>query len=280
MNEKLKKIANKLYKKYKTSSVNEAYTQFMDEVSQQREYFSLYTPEQLVKIPIYIYSKIETGGFEYGDGMVKNAWIGNIFEYGYDDYAEEECEYCKGDGIERCDKCDGTGTITCDTCDGDGTVSCGECDGYGNDGEGGDCSECNGRGRLKCDDCDEGSQTCDKCGGDGSHECVECDGGGELITDRLKYINKTIIVWDKKLIDMFMNSYELERPTSKQNLLPFINESMMSYLDQHEDSAEFKTEVKADKIYCFYFEQLLQGGLKLVEDEISTGKKPIIYIYQ
>jgi len=280
MNEKLKKIANKLYKKYKSLTVNDAYTQFMYEVFTHKEYFNLYTPEQLVKIPIYIYSKIETNGFELGDNMIKNAWIGNIFEYGFDDYANDHCEYCKGDGDERCDKCDGTGTITCDTCDGDGTVSCGECDGYGNNDEGGDCSDCEGSGRLKCDDCDEGSQTCNNCGGDGSVDCSECDGEGEFISDRLIYTNKTIIVWDRKLINMFMNSYELEKPISNQDLLPFINQSMMSYLDQHSDDAEFKTEVKADKIYCFYFEQFLQGGLKLVGDEITTGKKPIIYTYQ
>lgn len=279
MNEKLKKIALKLSKKYKSSSVNESYEQFMREVSNNREYFELYTPEQLVKIPIYIYSKIETGGFELGDNMIKNAWIGNIFEYGYDDYAVESCDSCGGDGYENCDNCD-SGTVTCDTCDGDGTVSCDECDGTGEDDEGDDCDECNGRGQIDCDDCDEGYQTCRTCAGDGNHECDECDGSGEIETDRLKYTNKTIIVWDKKLIDMFMNSYELERPTSKQELLPFINQSMMSYLDQHEDDAEFKTEVKADKIYCFYFEQFLQGGLKLVEGEITTGKKPIIYIYQ
>ena len=279
MNEKLKKIALKLSKKYKSLSVYDTYVQFMSEVSVNREYFGLYTPEQLVKIPIYIFSKIETGGFELGDNMIKNAWIGNIFEYGYNDYDVESCDSCGGDGYESCQDCD-SGNVTCDTCDGDGTIDCETCDGTGEDDEGDSCPDCRGGGKVDCDDCDEGYQTCRNCGGDGSYQCADCNGRGEIETDRLRYINKTIIVWDRKLINMFMNSYELDKPISNQELLPFVNQNMMSYLDIHEDSAEFKTEVKADKIYCFYFEQFLQGGLELSNNQITTGKEPIRYTYQ
>ena len=280
MNEKLKKIALKLSKKYKSSSVYEAYIQFMGEVSANRDYFGLYSPEQLVKIPIYIFSKNETGNFELGDNMIKNAWIGNVFEFGDGDYYVESCDSCAGDGYETCQDCD-NGNVDCDNCDGHGKVDCEACDGVGEDEEGDSCSECNGHGQVDCDDCDGvGYVECRNCGGDGSYQCGDCDGKGDIETDSLNYMNKTVIVWDRKLINMFMNSYELEKPMSNQDILPFINQSMMSYLDVHEDVAEFKTDVKSDTMYCFYFEQLLQGGLKLSNNQLTTGKRPNAYIYQ
>lgn len=278
MNEKLKKLALKLSVKYKSSTVNEAYKQFMQEVSANMDYFGFYTPEQLVKIPIYIYSKIETGGFEYGDGMIKNAWIGNIFEISRDDFATETCDECDGNGYIACDDCD-NGDADCSHCD-SGKVECDACGGDGDDGDGDSCDECNGNGEVNCDWCDgQGTVSCSNCGGDGSHDCPDCD-AGEVETSRLKYINTTIIVWDKDLINMFMNSYELQKPTFKQNLYPFINEGMMSYLEQTEEDAEFKNEVKPDKIYCFYFEKFLQGGLELFDNEITTARKPLEYIYR
>ena len=281
MDEKLKKVALKLSKKYKSSSVFEAYIKFMDEVSANEEYFSRYTPDQLVKIPIYIYSIIETNGFDLGDSMIKNAWIGNIFEFGADDYDNEQCDNCDASGYISCDECEG-GSAQCGHCDGDGKVECDTCDGIGVDDDGdGTCDNCNGNGEVDCDWCDgEGTVSCRNCNGDGSLNCDDCDGSGEIESSKLKYWNTTIIVWDKKLINMFMNSYELEKPISNQDLTRFINQSQMSYLQNIEDAEEFKTEVKPDKKYCFYFEKFLSGGLKLQGNQLTTGKIPTEYIYR
>jgi len=253
MDEKLKKVALKHSKTYKSSFVFDAYTTFMREVIANEEYFSRYSPDQLVKIPIYIYSIIETNVFDLGDSMIKNDWIGNIFEFGFDDFADEQCYNCDGSGYISCDECEG-GSAQCDNCDGVGKVECYTCGGDGSDGDGDSCDDCIGDGESDCEWCDgEGTVPCRNCGGDGSFECGDCSGSGEIESSKLKYWNTTIIVWNKKLINMFMNSYELEKPISHQDLLPYINQSEMSYLQNIEDAEEFKTEVKPDKKYCFYF---------------------------
>jgi len=282
MNEKLKKISLKLSKRYKYSDLNDVYTKFLKDVSNNKEYFSLYDPRDYVKMVLYIHSLLETGGFEWGDGMIKNSFVGNYFEFGEDDFAEEECENCGGEGYVNCDTCDGTGQVDCDDCNGNGQVNCEACDGSGEDDEGDECSDCRGNGEVDCEECDSsGKVTCGDCRGDSTYSCDDCNGRGYVQSDELKYYNTTFITWDKDLINVFRNSMELQKPTSINDFLPFRNEDKMLVLITEEDQEEFRTDVKPDKFYCFTLSPLEETDLfiKNKPTGITTHDEPNDYTY-
>jgi hypothetical protein len=287
MNEKLKKISLKLSKRHKSSVLYDVYVKFLSDVKNNRDYFSMYDEKDFIKIVFYIHSLLETGGFEWGDGMIKNSWVGNYFEFGEDDFTTEECDNCNGNGHVDCDYCDGNGSISCNTCDGSGSIECTDCDGVGEDDDGDTCSNCKGEGVIDCDDCEgDGETTCSECNGNNTETCQECSGDGEVETSELNYYNTTFVTWDKQLINMFMNSFELEKPTSIQDLLPEINQDKMLKLATEIDAAEFTTEVKPDKIYCFNLQRLEEIELYYPSmstgnnsDGMSTNLKPDNYTY-
>jgi hypothetical protein len=287
MNEKLKKISLKLSKRHKSSVLYDVYTKFMSDVKNNKDYFSIYDEKDYIKIIFYIHSILETGGFEWGDGMIKNSWVGNYFEFGQDDFATEECDDCNGNGYADCENCGGSGSISCNTCDGSGSVECTDCEGIGEDDDGDTCSNCKGEGVIDCDDCEgDGENTCSECNGNGTETCQECDGNGEIESSELTYYNTTFITWDKQLINMFMNSFELEKPTSIQDFIPEVNQDKMLKLITESEQAEFKTEVKPDKIYCFNLQRLEETDLFKSSTDVginskglSTDVKPENYTY-
>jgi hypothetical protein len=283
MNEKLKKISSKLSNRYKDSkSLTSIYHKFLSDVQNNQEYFSRYDTRDYVKMVIYIYSLMETGGFEWGDGMIKNSWVGNYFEFGEGDYAEDECDNCNGNGSIDCDVCDGNGELECSTCSGSGQVTCPACDGDAEDEEGDECSECRGNGEVDCDDCDGGGrETCNNCGGDSSETCSECNGNGVVESDELNYYNTTFITWDKYLINRLRNSMELNNPTGINDFTRYIEEEKMFTLSIEQDRGEFKTEVSPDKVYCFTLNPLSETDLFIRKNPegLTTMDKPHDYMY-
>ena len=102
----------------------------------------------------------------FRDGMMLNDTDGNT----------DECDTCRGKGINRCYTCDDEGTIGCEECDGDGTIKC-------------DCSK-NIVGKITkafkgCKKCknDAGFVDCPECKGEGTVECPECHGDPEECED-------------------------------------------------------------------------------------------------
>lgn len=263
MNEKLKKIALKLSKKHKSSTLYDIYPKLMTDVKNNNEYFSMYDEKDYIKIIFYIHSLLETGGFEWGDGMVKNSWVGNYFEFAEDDFLNEECDNCNGNGV-----------IDCENCGGSGGISCGICDGDGEDDDGINCSNCGGDGNVDCDE----------CGGDGKENCTQCDGSGDVESSKLNYYNTTFVTWDKDLIDMFMFSFELGKPTRKQNLEPEVNQDNMLKLITKMEEAEFGVDVKFNTIYCFNLQRLDEvnlfqssSGTGIYRNGLSTLEEPDNY---
>jgi hypothetical protein len=284
MNEKLKKISLKLSKRYKSPSLQDIYPKFMTDVKNNSDYFSMYDEKDYIKMIFYIHSLLETGGFEWGDGMIKNSWVGNYFEYGEDDFVSENCDDCNGNGDVECDYCDGSGGISCGICD-DGGVECPDCDGDGVDGDGDTCSNCQGEGSVECINCHgEGNVDCNECGGDGRETCRNCGGSGDVDSSSLNYYNTTFITWDKDLIDMFMYSFELGKPTRKQGLEPEVEQDKMLRLITKTEEAEFGDDVKPDTIYCFNLQRLDEvnlfqssSGSGIYVNGLSTLEEPDNY---
>lgn len=281
MDTKLKKVALKLSKNFKRLTLKETFDNFLKLVETQKEYFSIYGRIDLIKIVFYIYSVNQKGGYEWADSAIANCYIGNFFEFQQDNFETDDCDDCGGDGAIACEYCGGSGDVSCDNCDGDGNAECSECGGEGVDGAGDTCSECDGDGSVRCNDCrGSGSVTCNHCGGDGSEGCTNCDGNGVVETSKLLYADTTFLVWDKKLINMFRNSFELEKPMAIQDdFMPYENEDLMVTINQKEESAEFNENVKPDTRYCFFFEDLISSSLYLRKDGISTGEDPDQYTY-
>jgi len=264
MNEKLKKISLKLSKRYKSPSLQDIYPKFMTDVKNNSDYFSMYDEKDYIKMIFYIHSLLETGGFEWGDGMIKNSWVGNYFEYGEDDFVNEDC-----------DDCNGNGDVECDYCDGSGGISCGICDGDGEDDDGSTCSNCAGEGHVDCRECD----------GNGRETCRNCGGSGDVDSSKLNYYNTTFITWDKDLINMFMFSFELGKPTRKQGLEPEVEQDNMLRLITKTEDAEFKDGVESDTIYCFNLQRLDEvtlyqssSGSGIYTNGLSTLEEPDNYI--
>lgn len=92
-----------------------------------------------------------------------------------EEYEDQDCETCDGDGAEDCGTCDGNGVTTedCEECNGDGRITCSVC------GAGASVPE----GEEHDPDGDEGDEPdgfCNACRGeDGEEDCGagDCDGG-------------------------------------------------------------------------------------------------------
>ena len=143
--------------------------------------------------------------------------IQNIFSFSIfsidDDYVEQSCDDCGGDGYITCDWCGGSGEVDCDECDGNGNKTCDECDGSGQDDDGDECMECNGNGEVTCDTCGgRGQSDCDRCE-DGTESCDYCDGDGNIHDEENYPITQHFYIsYNKKLyekLELFEDNTEL-----------------------------------------------------------------------
>ncbi len=258
MNERIKKIAKKLSANIRWNGINLIYDDLFKRILRSHtDYFNNFSPNDMLKLVIYIYSIKNFNNTSVGDKIIENAWVGNYLRYEEDDFEDETCDNCEGNGEIRCDNCDPDGNEECNTCSGSGSVFCESCGGDGEDDEGGECDECNGTGELKCDQCEgAGLITCRSCGGDAYEICDECDGNGSIETEKLKYVNTSFMTWDPALIESFQNSYELDKPI-------FIDSTFEDYKDENKllilrediDSGKFFDFVEPDHEYCYFFDK-------------------------
>lgn len=132
-NNRLKKLAGKMVDLFPTNKFRdpqETYDIFSNVYLSQRDYFSLFKPEDILKLIFYIYSLKNTKDFKVADNLINNLAFCNLLLITTEPY-ESTCDACNGDGDFDCDTCYGTG------------------ESY--DGE--DCPDCV-QGRNMCQDCD------------------------------------------------------------------------------------------------------------------------------
>lgn len=178
MDENLKSLASRIRGSVKVTgeSPQEYFNYIYPKIfTKNREYFSNFSSEELLKIVLYVYSLKTTGDFTKAEEIFEN--MAFILAFSTDD--EEvtvSCNNCGGEGRQDCNECGGTGNESCQECEGEGNVTCGECGGKGKvlDDEG---------NYEPCDYCDNGEVECDECGGDGRLDCSECDGTGRVYCD-------------------------------------------------------------------------------------------------
>lgn len=250
MNEKLKKVANKISNIMPdVSNPQETYHKFINIAKNQKVYFNHLSPENYLKVVFYIWSLKKTGDFILGDKLINNLHFANLF-YTENEIHYDTCQECYGDGSNSCGECGGDGDIECHECGGSGEVDCDECGGSGEDDEGDACRECQGGGKLTCGECaGNGTERCDNCGGTGSETCWDCGGTGEIETEKSKFKTMFICTWD----DYIFQRCELTEDTYE----PFLTENDFDefrddfiLLSEIESNGELDSEVKPYTIYC------------------------------
>lgn len=277
MNKKLYKIALGLADNIQSVKFGVIYPNLMSLYTINREYFSNFTPNEMLIISLYIYSIKNKKTKEWADDLIGKTKIVSTFTFDEESFEEEECPDCDGNGSISCDRCYGNGEEECRECDGSGIVECPTCDGEGDDEEGNTCPECQGEGQIDCNECDEGRNQCSVCGGDGSETCGECGGNAYTLTEKNKLDFFTYLLINKKNNQEFFEAYELGKPIDleyfddKATLLPLWSGEIGYEVTDNRDVLE------TDKTYCNMFENLTSAKLKFVDFGLS---RPSITFFQ
>lgn len=135
-NNRLKKLASKmvdLFPMNEFKDPQEVYDVFSNIYLSQKDYFSLFKPEDILKLIFYIYSLKNTNDFKVADNLINNLGFCNLLLITTEPY-ESACDACNGDGGFECDTCYGTGELDddedCPNCV-QGSNMCQDCDGIG-----------------------------------------------------------------------------------------------------------------------------------------------------
>lgn len=255
MNDKLKRLAKNVSELVlnDTETLQSTYDNLRAVMQKQRDYFSNFPPENIIKLTFYVWSYKKTGDFKVADKILDKIAFAVLFTTEGNTY-EDECGECDGNGNQHCEYCGGDGNVQCDTCEGDGEVYCSECNGSGaiedDDGRLIDCDECDGKGKMDCSDCAGGGENrCDECNGDGSEECRYCDGSGMEQTNELRYNVYNIVTWSnyfkdrceltEQRMEITMSEYDFDRLRNDYIVL--------SYGEEH---AELRVLVEVNEMYC------------------------------
>lgn len=112
--------------------------------------------------------------FDEDEGLLSNVGFRDGKMLDDTDGSSDECDSCRGKGIDSCYTCDDEGTVDCEECDGNGTVKC-------------DCSK-DIIGKISkafkgCKKCKNGTIDCPECKGEGTVECPDCHGDPDLCED-------------------------------------------------------------------------------------------------
>jgi len=258
MNDKLKRLAINVSELIRTDdeTLQSTYDNLKMLMSNQKDYFSYFSPENILKLTFYVWSYKKTGDFKVADKVLDKIAFAVLFTTEGNTY-EEECSQCDGNGNQSCSYCDGDGNIQCDTCEGDGEVYCSECDGSGaiedDDGRLIDCDECDGKGKMDCSDCDgSGENRCNQCYGEGSEECDVCDGSGMEQTDQLVYNVYNIVTWSNYFKDRCeLTEQRMEITMSEYDFDRLRNDYIV--LSHDEEHAEFRVLVEVNEMYCPFY---------------------------
>ena len=255
MNEKLKIVVKKLYPNFRVDvdTPQEFYRIIQQIFNKHKDYFSkFFTPYDLIKIALYMYSLKIHGSFDWADRTMENL----VFIVAFDTEKEpsvEECPDCGGSGNAECDYCDGSGRNECSECDGSGNAECSFCDGDGEiDGE--RCDDCDGTGKVSCDNCEgDGYVYCNGCGGDGSINCGECDGSGEIESDtNFNYTTYEICSWDSSLNSKAENVVQTFEPLADSDIIDYTEKRNFFVFNSFISEAELSEDVESNELYCLY----------------------------
>ena len=258
MNDKLKRLAKNVSELVlnDTETLQSTYDNLRVVMLKQRDYFSNFPPENIIKLTFYVWSYKKTGDFKVADKVLDKIAFAVLFTTEGDTYSEE-CGECDGNGNQHCEYCGGDGNVQCDTCEGDGEVYCSECNGSGaiedDDGTLNDCDECAGKGKIDCNACDgDGENTCSECNGDGSEECRYCDGSGMEQTDQLLYNIYNIVTWS----NYFKDRCELTEQSAEITMSEYDFDRLRNdyiVLSQDDEHAELKEFIETNEMYCPFY---------------------------
>ena len=254
-NKSLYKISKNLSFLFDSEDLNSIYQNIMSLSYRHSEFFRIkqLKPLDYIKISILIYSYKKTNDFSLGENMISGLYFFKIVSTD-GELITKECGGCDGSGDIACDYCDGDGYNTCRDCNGRGKITCQECDGDGEitDDEGNQqtCESCDGNGDENCDECDgDGTISCNECDGNGTWTCNDCNGDGDYISDDYNYQIVDYCYWDRKILSYMVDSYELKKPISDQN----IAENNTEYLTLSDYEIESSEEIgEEDMFYCAY----------------------------
>ena len=229
--DKLKRLAVKVVDLLPSemSSLQDCYDEFRELYKAQKDYWSRFRPEDLIKLVFYLYSYNKTKDFKLSDKQLNNLAFISLFTT-EGNHHHEECDYCLG-GEARCDTCDRTGEISCEACDGTGEI----------DGE--ECDNCGGYGEISCHE----------CGGDGEVSCEDCGGDGTVETDKFEIFHYYICTWDKYIKDSCeLREGSLEPALSEYEFDRLRDDYIILYPE--EKVSELKDSVEENEMYCTSYE--------------------------
>lgn len=233
------------------------YDEMIKVFKSQKDYFSIFKPQELLKIVIYVYSLKKTKKFDLGDKILNSGYFATIFKLHGDKY-RKSCDECSGDGSVDCHECDGSGRQTCSSCEGEGDETCTQCDGSGSveddEGEQETCDNCSGEGKESCIDCGgDGGVSCYDCNGSGYEPCYSCDGIGEIETDEDIYLMMDIFTWNESLKSECELSTDTDYPVMTETEYDKKMENTL-ILHTSEEHDEFIIDLNEDNYYCCYFD--------------------------
>jgi hypothetical protein len=251
MDDKLKKIAIKLQNtiKYEGGDINpQAILNTLTKLFKtQSEYFSNYSPIDLLALTFYIYSYKKTKNFELGDKILNEiAFVG--FIYTSNNNSVITCNHCGGEGTINCGDCYGTGRIDCRNCDDGYNEHCSEC--YEDENH---CTCEEGFSESYCDYCGgEGEIECPSCSSDGQERCEFCDGSGQIESESLvECTTFNTCTWNR---DILINS-ELR---NGEPIPVFNSDKPMPntiFLDFFDTNLELGFNLQPDELYCYDFDE-------------------------
>jgi hypothetical protein len=204
MNDKIKKLSVKLSKSITES--DPTLTQISNWIKSKYkifgDYFDFFTPEDLIKLPFYIYSHKKTGNLDLGEKIISNLHFITLIEK-VDSDVTTECNVCEGHGVVECPSCNEYGHVECECCDGDAYV-CNDCD---SSEEYCSCDE--GFNEIECPCCGgDGSTLCKDCRGRNEVTCEKCEGRGEVENPNLsEVVIFNIVTWNPNIISQCEKSY-------------------------------------------------------------------------
>ena len=258
------KISEKLSKTINSNDFKEVFKSLGKKIKRDRDFFDSLTSQDFLKICFYTYSICLTKNSELGQKIIDNLSIIYLLEVeDFEEFEQQTCDNCSGDGTVECSYCGGNGDYTCDTCEGSEVISCDDCEGKGTttdeDGNVEPCENCNGEGEISCPNCTDGRETCMECSGRGYEDCNECDGNGTYETNRVQYYHHIILNWDNR----FKDECEIREEMRKSVDYDYEQENQIELMTMLDYETFNKDVVEEDKFYCYDIESLSDSSLRL-----------------
>ena len=250
-NDRLKKLAGKMVDLFLMNEFRdpqEAYDVFSNIYLSQKDYFSLFKPEDILKLIFYIYSLKNTKDFKVADNLINNLGFCNLLLITTEPY-DAICGACNGDGDFDCETCYGTGEATCPECEGERSFEVG-------DNEWEDCNECGGTGEVTCQDCVQGRVT-----------CQDCDGIGEVESDEVIYKLYQIVTWNNDIKNLCEMNEDSHTPAFSYDYF-LKNHKDYIVLIIRDDNDRFIKDLSPDDMYSTYYDdspELSMGGSKKLQ---------------